>query len=193
MSPCLWPVCVQIRCFWSFWTLSATFLLTPWSGKLIFTHFSAISGHFLATLCDFQISLFWDLLICAVRCNEAVFSYHLPATDTHTTYTHKHTHTPTHIDTHARTHIHTHVHTHTNTHTHTCTLYNYSIFQFHKKDSDHVWWRHHFLPSFWTPLTFFLKTYPHINIHTHTHTQTHAYKHTHTHTVSVFTLLCGIK
>ena len=41
--------------------------MTPWSGKIIFTHFTAILGQFLAKLCDFQIALFWDRPIFTVR------------------------------------------------------------------------------------------------------------------------------
>ena len=36
------------------------FSMTLWSGKIIFTDFSAILGQFLAKLCDFQIPFVWD-------------------------------------------------------------------------------------------------------------------------------------
>ena len=49
--------------FRQFSALSTTFLLTLWSGKIIFTDFSVILSQFLAKLCDFQIPFIWDLSI----------------------------------------------------------------------------------------------------------------------------------
>ena len=43
------------------------FSIDTMAGKIIFTHFSAILGQFLAKLCDFQIALFWDRPIFTVR------------------------------------------------------------------------------------------------------------------------------
>ena len=61
--------------------------MTLWSGKIIFTDFSAILGQFLAKSCDFQIPLFWDRAISmgrVLRLNEVfLVLFHLIATRFH--------------------------------------------------------------------------------------------------------------